>query len=147
MTRTTLDGYAVFAAIGSHPDLFEGAEQIVNQTAQKILLATLKKHADTNAKLAAVRSAVGSSSFGIALDMLGAGDLKKLLKANDPHCTKLATGSPDDHRAQLDALAAGSEVLSPKPEKTIKQPKAKKSPKSEEPASWPTSMGGKPPHK
>jgi hypothetical protein len=147
MTRTTLDGYAVFAAIGSHPDLFAGAEQLVIQNAQKILLATLKKHADTNAKLAAVRSAVGSSSFGLALDMLGASDLKKLLKANDPHCAKLATGSPDDHRAQLDALAAGAVAPSPKPEKPIRPPKAKKSPKSEEAASWPTSMGGKPPQK
>jgi hypothetical protein len=145
MTRTTIDGYALFKAIGENPELFSDVETTVDQTAQKVLLTTVKKHSLTLERQRALHAAVGGEAYGITLDNLGASDLKKILKSIDPHFAGLAKGTPDDHRAQIEALVTGSKSISIKPEKPAKASKNKSAAKTDDQgAAWPTSMSAKP---
>ncbi len=145
MTRTTIDGYALFKAIGENPEVFSDVETTVDKTAQKVLLTTMKKHALTLDRQRALHAAVGGETYGLALDNLGASDLKKLLKSIDPYFGGLAKGTPDEHRAQIKALATGSKAISAKPEKPAKAGKNKTAAKTDDQgAAWPTSMSAKP---
>ena len=77
-SKATPDGFAIFKSIADHRDVFSAVKSVVNQTAQKILVTTVKSSALTLSRLADIRRAVGGEEFGLLLDNLSAADLKRI---------------------------------------------------------------------
>jgi hypothetical protein len=146
MTRTTSDGFAIFKAIAVNRDVFSAVESAINQAAQKILVAAVKNSALDLNRLLALRRAVGAEEFGLLLDDLSAGDLRKIIKKADRHLPGIANKIEDELRTHIERLATGSVDVSAEPERPTRRPRSRATPQTPnaDAPEWPTAIRARP---
>jgi hypothetical protein len=118
-----IDGFAVFAAIAAHRDLFADLGPEIDKTARALLVKKLKGKSFALDGLRALRAALGGEALALLLDGLGDSEIVALVTKWDKH-NPLAKREDDAwRRRHLNALAAGQAEPAPASKKTAKEPK------------------------
>ena len=139
MNGNKLDGFDLFKAIGENRSVFAASMEKVDKAAQSLVLAQFKAAA-TVPKFRELYEAIGSHYFAVALDELGAADLKKILKKIDPHYAVTAsTPLPQLHQRIVELIGENAQPTD-KPVATTRAPRAPRQAQVRTPAAWPEAM-------
>ena len=103
-----LDGFAVLARIGAHPDSFSGIKAAVTKSAHDLVVKQLKTKTTTLRDMRSIRDAVGIDQFGLILDGLNEPTVKSILSRLDKHHPDLKAADARWRRSQLRALCEGA---------------------------------------
>jgi hypothetical protein len=114
-----LDGFAVFRAMASAPDVFKAISVEVNKNARTLAIKQLKaKGADTQ-NLRDVRRAL-NTEFDLILEGMKAAELKTLVRKFDKHHPELKGADARWCLQHLNALATGLTNPLEKPKSAVK---------------------------
>ena len=115
-----LDGFAVFRAIASTPEVFKSVSSEINKTARSLALKQLKAKTADIQNLRDIRQAL-HTEFDFVLDGMKATELKTLVRKYDKYRPELKSADARWCLRHLSALANGSENPLEKPRSATKE--------------------------
>lgn len=110
----TLDGIQLFPVIAAHPALFAGSRDLINATAEKVVLAAVTDASLDLDRARALAAALGDDGFNLALDHLTAAKLKAVLKRIDANFKVPAGFSENAFRQRIFGIVKGTTEPAPK---------------------------------
>ena len=125
----TIDSKAVLGAILADPDVFDALRSDLPEFARKALIKQIKHKTTDLARFRAIYEAIGKEIVQTVLDGFEAKDLIGLIKKIDANSSFAKnSGSPQEARQHIVALASGERSPTPKTEKVVvaKAPKVRK---------------------
>ncbi len=120
-----IDTGTVLRAMADHADAFPAVQGEIAEFARKALIKQVKAKDLGLGALRALCAAIHEANFRMFLDDLQPGDLNGVAKRLDPHNAVLKSGSDQDIRNSLVALASGNAEPQPATEKPVKTMRSK----------------------
>jgi len=108
-----IDGFAVFAAIGSNRDLFGDLASEIEKAGRALIVKQLKRKQLDLPGLRALRSALGAETLALILDALSESEISAVLTKCDKHNAETKTAGDGWRRSHLNALAASEAEPAP----------------------------------